>query len=229
MMATPREATKTLGWILGIALVAGCAGNPAEPVGESGSSLELAGVSALPPVAQEDWADAAAGCEGLLAGDESFGVTRPDGLVVAAGSDGPLCVDTLAATLVELEQLGRNEQAEKLRVGYYASFDDRHLVATSGSGTGEGEPNPQPNIGADGYDPLGALDPSPTAGPGDGEPNPQPNMGPSEGEPNPQPNRPAMTTGTASSSSSSTSGDVGGDTESAGAAAVGGVAGTTSS
>ena len=223
MMATPKEAMKRLGPILCIALVGGCTGNPGEPVGEGTETLDYAGAMPLPALSTEQWSDATPGCEGVLRGDESYGITDPDGLVVAVRGATSVCVDTLPATLVELEQLGNNEQADKLRVGYYLTFDDSQLLQTSG--TGEGEPNPQPAINGDGYDPLRDL--STSAGPAGGEPNPQPAMSPGEGEPNPQPARPAMTSEDTSTSSSG-SGDMSSG-ESAGAAAVGGVAGTTAS
>ena len=158
-----------------------CTSAGPEPV--EGAAL-TGDAAALPELEVVSWSSAIASCEGVIDGSESYAVTRPEGLVVALGPEGAICVDTLPALEEELGALGLERHAEDLAQRYFTTLD-AHPLAQSTSGTADGptagEPNPQPSLEA-----ITAVTLRTPIAPNEGEPNPQPS-GPAGGEPNPQP------------------------------------------
>jgi hypothetical protein len=213
MMATPKYSVFV--WAACLAL-SGCAGGPAQP---ANAGL----VSDAPPLLEgslDEWADASAGCEGMLDGSESWAVTSPDGLVVALRGGIALCVDTLPAAEEELVDVGLDEGAETLSKSYWATIEAHTLTSNTMSSPASGEPNPQPSLETG--TPVrthGTLTPT------SGEPNPQP----SDGEPNPQPSRPGDSDSgsNSTSGSDSTDGMPPPDDEPSGPGSVGGLAGSS--
>jgi hypothetical protein len=190
-MATPKKLSLSL--VLA-ALAVGCGNGPQDPTGSSSSSLS-AYAEPLPTLSDEQWVGVTAGCEGRLHGEETFGITRRDALVVAKHEEAAVCVDTLEAIMLELEDLGDVAAADSLYAGFYEAVQLSQVEhwATPTSAPAQGDPNPQPNVPRH----LDERAPEPTLGgdvrtslgPPMGDPNPQPNS-PTEGDPNPQPNTP---------------------------------------
>ena len=139
----------------------------------------------LPRLSVEEWANAAAGCEGMLRGNESYAVTHPDGLVVALRSGIAICVDTLPAAEEELIEAGLDDEADALEQGYVVTMSPHTLSSSVRTNPTGGEPNPQPSIETG--SPVRTLT---SLAPPEGEPNPQPSDPATDGEPNPQPSRP---------------------------------------
>lgn len=177
MKGTPNEFVLAF---LAVALSACTAGGP-----EPARSALYEDAATLPRLSVTDWASAAAGCEGMLRGTESFAVTHPDGLVVALRSGVTVCVDTLPATEEELLEVGLDDEADALQQGYFVTMNAHTLNASVSTNPTGGEPNPQPSI-----ETGPAVRTLTSLAPPEGEPNPQPSDPAEDGEPNPQPSRP---------------------------------------
>lgn len=162
--------------------LAACTSGSSEPEPVSGSALS-GDVAALPELDVVAWGNAIASCEGVIDGTESYGVAHPEGLVVAVGARGAICVDTLPAMQEELAALGVEHRAEDLAQRYWATLDAHPLSQSTTMATAPpaGEPNPQPSLES-----INAVQVRSPVAPDEGEPNPQPS-GPAGGEPNPQP------------------------------------------
>lgn len=173
--------------LIAASLLAACSANT-ESVGEASGALEI---EQLPRIESFAIAGASDGCEGALAGDESF-VVDANMLVVAVRGDEPVCIDTLEAIAEELRTLALADRAEIIADAYARTAGVEHPVDpedTHLTGYSMGDPTPEPNSPA-------ADDPSP-------EPNRPPPMrggqpaapvndGGECGDPTPEPNSPAI-------------------------------------
>lgn len=145
--------TNKLGWAvaalaIGGTALAGCGVDPTA----GGASSDLLLMDSLETIEESNWTDAPAGCEGHLEGDVIFAIASVDeGLVAAVGEDGEIiCVDTVEAIEAELEENGRQDEADHLVDAF---------AATVARGTADpvpsrnqfrapthGDPQPEPNI-----------------------------------------------------------------------------------
>lgn len=172
--------------MLSVFLLVACSANT-EPLGESTGALEVAN---LPRIESFAIAGAADGCEGALAGDESF-VVDANMLVVAVREEQPVCIDTLEAIAEELRGLALADRAEIIADAYARTAGVERQAdpeATHLTGYAMGDPTPEPN--------------SPTAN----DPSPEPNRPPpmsgappapmnddrGSGDPTPEPNSPTF-------------------------------------
>lgn len=161
---------------LALAMV-GCmggAGPEGASAGESPSELLVAEDDGLEQLDAAEWSAAQPGCEGLLSGGEHFAVASAEhGLVAVLDADGEVvCVDTVESVEEELEETGREDEADDLVMAFMATVAANSAEARSsssssrfGGATREGDPDPEPNLG---WNILGRMR---------GDPDPEPNCG----------------------------------------------------
>ena len=184
--------------ISAFAFLVGCAGDEVgfsvDALGQDSYNLLLGDVAPLETIEVERWAEAFAGCEGLLDTVQEYGVAegQPELIVGLDVASQIVCVDTYASVENELG-MRSSDDVDALWLGYVAT-----LQTLEADHTGM-EPEPQTNSGAD-------------APPNDGEePEPQTNdeeeencvdeaplvaplidLGIVSGDPDPQPNAPIL-------------------------------------
>lgn len=159
-----------LGWVVATLFVAvamvGCGAEPSA----GGTSSELLMAESLGTLDGATWASAAAGCEGHLGGDVIFAIASADaGLVAAVDEDGEVvCVDTVEAVEEELQETGRDEEADNLVDAFAATVARATHTDTTGTlfdgPNQEGDPDPEPNIGDNRFRYAGDPDPEPNMG-----------------------------------------------------------------
>ena len=178
------RSPNTLSILLGAALAAGCMGDP--QLGATYAALEDhdANPWAAEPLETApyvDWVNAPAGCEGQVEGVETFRRTEDAAeLVGAVNLAGMIvCVDSLPAIQAELDEQGREDEAEELGDAFAAS-----MRSSGEEDLAAGDPTPQPNSQATPGDPT----PQPNSQATPGDPTPQPNSEADAGDPTPQPN-----------------------------------------
>lgn len=144
-------AKRVLGVIAACLLASGCA---SAAVGAADSSLIIESRS----TADGD-VETPVSCEDLLDGGEEFEVDE-HGLVEVHEGDAIVCLDTIESVEAELDEIGREEDANELRSVYAMAFGDH-----------AGDPDPQPNLGLVGVSAV--LQGAESMG----DPDPQPNRG----------------------------------------------------
>lgn len=141
----------------------GCAGSP-DDLGGAGSTLvEVApGTEPLAAVGSDAWQDAPPSCDDRLSGEVRFELaSAAEGLVAAVDTSGDVvCVDSLESVQEELEEEGREEDADHLGDAYLVAIGFAYVPDSDSIAMGD--PSPQPST-----DPMRAnggsrpADPSP--------------------------------------------------------------------
>jgi hypothetical protein len=143
-------SNRKLGWIaLALAQWAvGCRGG-APPFGASAGGLLEDEGEALGSIEEEAAVGAQVGCEDRLEGGERFAIISGEpGLVAAVDAEGHvICVDTVEAVEEELEESGRDAEADRLVSAYWAAISSRGAMRTRIERRAyAGDPDPEPNI-----------------------------------------------------------------------------------
>ncbi len=157
---------RTNGWVLQLvgslaalvmlgAGVVGCVGGDPSGATAIDATLVLADAEPLAAIGPDAWS-AAPGCEGLLARGVSFRVASlSGGLVACVDSSGRVvCVDSVEAISSDLDESGRDAEADALAAGFVAAVHAQELARTVSGMTSD--PEPQPNTR-----PRGIGDPEP--------------------------------------------------------------------
>jgi hypothetical protein len=133
--------------------LAGCAGGAPS---SAEATLVLPDAAPLETISEDAWVEAPPDCDGLLTNSVSFRVASLSGGLVAAvdASGDVICVDTVEAVSSDLDESGRDAEAEALAEGFFAAVHAEEVsVAIPGMAS---DPEPQPNSR-----PRGIGDPEP--------------------------------------------------------------------
>lgn len=139
--------------LLGLFGLVGCVGG--EPSGAQ-STLGTPDAEPLGTLAEDAWVEAPPDCEGLLTNSVSFRVASLSaGLVACVDSAGEvICVDSVEAISSDLDESGRDEEAEALAAGFFAAVHAEEMAVEISDMASD--PEPQPNSR-----PRGIGDPEP--------------------------------------------------------------------
>lgn len=161
------EAKHGMRALLAVALVvaSGCVGGSAVDTAAGASSQDLLlDDGHLGEIAEDDWEDAEAGCEGQIDADVHFAIASAEfGLIAVVEADGDvLCVDTVSAVEEELEDVGLAETAHQLVMAFHSALGrrDGRMI-----GSRDGDPDPEPNLGFRRFSLRTDPDPEPNAAP----------------------------------------------------------------
>jgi hypothetical protein len=151
----------------GCVTLGGCTAGATTSVADAASSDLLVGDGEpLDSVDESAWGPAIPSCEGQLDGGEQFALAAGANGLVAAVQDGQVvCVDTVEAVEEELDDTGREEEADRLIAAYQATIEMFGNEAVRlARPNHEGDPDPEPNLDSLRYQMRGDPDPEPNVG-----------------------------------------------------------------
>lgn len=168
-----RKNLTALTFLLAGALASGCVGSPSDQATANGLFELPRDVELLGSIEAEHWEAVPAGCEDRLENTVTFEVALDaNGLLVAVDDEGePVCTDTLEAIQAELEDEGREEEADDLEAAFALTIGaapEQHEQVDFDPASDDPSPQPsdpshsmQEEMPGQGDDPAEPGDPSP--------------------------------------------------------------------